>query len=186
MLNVLNSINSVVQWAPGDGLKLQLTDYNDVSTDLVTVTMLPGYIQGDSATAFVETTYNGETAWLMWIGNSTAGSLNTSVFRSIDNGANWTTVLQLSGVAPPPDSKSIGVKDGTIVWGEYVAGPSFSHTRLYMSKDGGVSWNNDTPIYQENDYICHTRNYPLRLPIRLPFTRFWRVTLFGRKDWITT
>lgn len=154
MLNILPSIESVVHLAPGDNLKLQLTDYDDASTDLLTVSTFDGYVSGDFPKAFVETTYNGDTIWLMWIGNSISESLNTNVWRSIDHGATWTKVQNLPNVAPPPDSQSIAVNNGTIVWGEYVKG--FSHPRFYMSKDGGVSWNNDTPIYQENDYTSHT------------------------------
>ncbi|HBX15765.1 MAG: Large repetitive protein [Candidatus Magasanikbacteria bacterium GW2011_GWC2_41_17] len=158
MLNILNSVSSVVQLAPGNGLKLLLTNYNDASTDLLVISSstFPGYISGDNPAAFIETTYDGETAWLMWIGNHNSGSLNTNVYRSINNGATWNRVQNLPNVAPPPDSQSIAINNGTVVWGEYVDGPSFSHPRFYMSEDGGTSWNNDTPIYQENDYLSHT------------------------------
>jgi len=118
----------------GSGSKIyKSTNYGRSFTEVYTVPGNPMYIR----TIFIDS--NGYV-----FASGFKGISNYGIFRSIDNGQNWTEVLVLNEKCC---IWRMAEKNGNLVAANYSFGDCTEHeARLYKSADGGANW---TQVYYD-------------------------------------
>lgn len=94
--------------------------------------------------------------WVMSAGEESPGSQEKSLFRTMDNGGNWNTIMQNSDYPASRIPATVIPRTGHLI------GMSFANaytglatvkeaqgSKLYVTRDGGTKWNASNAVFQE-------------------------------------